>query len=146
MSNVINNTGDSELNESPQGFINSDAFDDNDTLNLVNEFPCLNEDSTILQDIELHSKKNLTDCNIKKQETISSSLYEKFENIYLGQKRKKKKKDNTDIQHKKNENLKGKTISKSKAININEFKNISDFGTTQETSNQKDKTVTNEND
>ena len=91
MSNVINNTGDSELNESPQGFINSDAFDDNDTLNLVNEFPCLNEDSTIFQGIELHSKKNLTDCNIKKQETISSSLYEKFENIYLGQKRKKKK-------------------------------------------------------
>ena len=64
----------------------------------------------------------------------------------LDKKEKKKKKDNTDIQHKKNENLKGKTISKSKAININEFKNISDFGTTQETSNQKDKTVTNEND
>ena len=42
--------------------------------------------------------------------------------------------------------MKGRTISKSKAININKFKNISDNGSTKETSNQKDKIDINEND
>ena len=144
MSKDINITGDSEINESPQGFNNDDSFNENDSFNFENEFSSKDEHSTILENIELHSKKNFTDCNINKEETISLSFYEKVEKIYIGKKTKKKNKDNTDIQHKINQNMKGKTNSKSKAIN--KFKNISDNGTTKETSNQKDKIDINEND
>lgn len=145
MSKDINITVDSEINESPQGFGGDDSFNENDSLNFGNEFYSKNElQSKIFQDIELPSKKYCTDYNIN--ETIPSSVYEDLDKMYIGKKTKKKNKDNTDIQNQINKNMKGRTISKSKAININKFKNISDNGTTKETSNQKDKIDINEND
>lgn len=89
MSKDINITGDSEINEFPEGFNNDDEFNENDSLNVGIEFSLKIEQSTIFHS-ELNLKNNFTDCNINKEETIPSSVYEDLDKMFIGKKKKKK--------------------------------------------------------